>query len=351
MSMPFRGRIGRLGVNTLYTSAALGARAVMQATYLILLSRSMGPGDYGLFAGSVAAAVLLAPLAGWGVQFLVAERIAKYPASTGSVWAGALVQTIATGLPLALLVMLGVLAMHDRLGLGAMCMLVLAELLILPVTQAASMLLLAMGRGAAGAWVVCFVPACRLAAVGALLLAGHDMDPSPVTVMHVAGTAVGGLVVLVLVRGVIGAAQWRDRPPLRDMLGRGTGYAFGLLFGAAYTEVDKVLLLQLAGAVMAGLYTAAFRVAAVLVIPIAALMGNALPRLFAAEGTPEWRRVFRAVVLASTAYAAAAAALALFVAPWMPRSSAPTLRRLPASSGCCRRGSSSAPRTKSRRPD
>jgi O-antigen/teichoic acid export membrane protein len=316
--MALRMPIGRLGINTVYSSAALGARAVMQAAYLVLLSRSMGPGDYGLFAGSVAAAVLLAPLAGWGIPFLLAERIAKQPELQRSLWAGALVQTVITGSALAILVLLGVLAMHDRLGFGAMAMLVVAELVFAPVTQAASMLLLALGRGAAGALVVCLVPAGRLAAVGALLSSGHAMDPSTVAAMHVAGSVVGALSVLAIVRGVVGAARWRERPRMRDMLGSGTRYAFGLLFGAAYTEVDKVLLLQLASATVAGLYTAAFRVVAVLVLPVSALAANALPRLFAAAGTPEWRRVFRAVALASTAYAAAAVALAFFAAPWLP---------------------------------
>ena len=318
MAIPFRGRIGRLGVNTVYSSIAMGARAVMQAAYLVVLSRSMGPGDYGLFAGSVAAAVLLAPLAGWGIPFLLAERIAKAPESQRGWWAGALLQTVVTGSALAVFVLLGVLAMHDRVGVGAMVLLVLAELVFVPISPAASMLLLTLGRGAAGALVVCLVPAGRLLAVGALLLSGHAMDPSTVATMHVVGSVAGALSVVAVVRVVAGAAHWRERPRRREVFGRGTRYAFGLLFGIAYTEVDKVLLLQLAGGTIAGLYTAAFRVVAVLVLPVSALTSNALPRLFAAAGTPEWQRVFRAVVLASAGYAAAAVAVALFVAPWLP---------------------------------
>jgi O-antigen/teichoic acid export membrane protein len=136
--------------------------------------------------------------------------------------------------------------------------------------------------------------------------------------MHVLGTVLGAAAVFLLVRALVGRADWRGIAPSRELASRGHGYALGMLTGTSYTEVDKVLMLQIAGAAMAGLYTAAFRVAAVLVIPVSALTTNALPRMFRAAGSPEWMRVFTAVGLAAAAYAALAMGLALAVAPWLP---------------------------------
>src|SRR3546814_17242400 len=59
-------RIGRLGQNTLLGTGGLAIRALIQAGYLLVLSRWLGASGYGLFAGSVAVAILGAPLAGWG---------------------------------------------------------------------------------------------------------------------------------------------------------------------------------------------------------------------------------------------------------------------------------------------
>lgn len=311
-------RVGRLGMNTVWTTAALGLRAVMQAAYLILLSRAMGPNEYGLFAGSVAAAVLLAPLSGWGVSMLVSERVGKSAAAGRGMWAGALAQTSWTGGLLAILVLLCALGLPGRLAVGPMALLVLSELVVLPMTQSASTLMLALGRGAAGSIVVCIVPAFRLAAVGAWMLASDDLDGSHVAAMHAIGSIAGGAFVMGIVRRVVGAADWQARPTLREMVARGRAYALGLLVGTSYTEVDKVLLLQLASATVAGLYTAAFRVAAVLAIPVTALASNALPRLFATVGTPQWSRMFRAVFVAATMYAVGIAVVAFLAAGWLP---------------------------------
>ena len=311
-------RVGNLGRNTVYTTVALGLRAVMQAAYLILLSRVMGPNEYGLFAGSVAAAVLLAPLSGWGVSMLVSERVGKHAHESRSMWAGALAQTTWSGGLLSIAVLIAVMALPDRLAPGPMTLLVLSELLLVPMTQAASTLMLALGRGAAGASVVCLIPAFRLLFVGAWIVAVGDLHGSSAAVMHVFGSIVGAIVVMLIVRRVVGAGAWAGRPTIREMFARGKAYAFGMLVGAAYTEVDKVLLLQLANATVAGLYTAAFRVAAVFAIPVSALTANALPRLFAAAGTHDWPRIFRAVAAASAAYAIGIAVVAFALAGFMP---------------------------------
>jgi O-antigen/teichoic acid export membrane protein len=311
-------RVGRLGRNTAYTTVALGLRAVMQAAYLILLSRTMGPNEYGLFAGSVAAAVLLAPLSGWGVSMLVSERVGKHAHESRSMWAGALAQTTWSGGLLAIVVLLAVLALPDRLAPGPMTLLVLSELLLVPMTQSAATLMLALGRGAAGASNLCVISAFRLLAGGAWILAVGDLHGSSAAVMHVVGSIVGAIVVVSIVRRVVGAADWKARPSISDMFSRGKAYALGMLVGAAYTEVDKVLLLQIANATVAGLYTAAFRVAAVMAIPVTALTSNALPRLFAAAGTNDWPRIFRAVAAASAAYAIGIAVVAFALAGFMP---------------------------------
>lgn len=50
----FHYRLGRLGKSTILSSAGLGIRALIQAAYLLLISRWLGAEGYGLFAGIVA---------------------------------------------------------------------------------------------------------------------------------------------------------------------------------------------------------------------------------------------------------------------------------------------------------
>ena len=74
--LPDRFQIGRLGRNSIYGTIGLAARSVIQAGYLLLMSRWLGASGYGVFAGSIALAILAAPLAGWGMPLLMTKWLA-----------------------------------------------------------------------------------------------------------------------------------------------------------------------------------------------------------------------------------------------------------------------------------
>ena len=128
--------------------------------------------------------------------------------------------------------------------------------------------------------------------------------------LHFAGSVIGMLVAIYLVHRVDGAPAWSERLSLPKATAEGTRYAVGSLVGTSYQEVDKVLLLQILGATVAGTYTAAFRVMSVFVLPVAALMGAALPRLFAMHGTPGGTRLLKTVAVAALCYAVTASIVA-----------------------------------------
>ncbi len=312
-----RIRLGGLARNTLYSTAGLAVRAVVQACYLILLSRRMGPHDYGLFAGSVALAVLLAPLSGWGVSYVLAQHVARNPAGARALWATALVQIGLSGTVLVLVVLLTSTMLGDHISANAMLLLALAELVALPVAQAATTLCVVQGRGAAAALAICLVPASRVLAVTVLFLAGGAAAPGSVAAFHFVGSLVGAFAAMALIRRLAGAPDWPQRLSSGTTMAEGTRYALGSLVGTSYPEIDKVLLLQLAGATIAGTYTAAFRVVAVLLLPISALASNALPRLFAARAPRDRLHILRSVMLAAVAYGIVATLGANLIAPAM----------------------------------
>jgi O-antigen/teichoic acid export membrane protein len=137
--------------------------------------------------------------------------------------------------------------------------------------------------------------------------------------LHFAGALVGALAAAWLIWRIDGAPSWRAMLPLGTTAREGTRYALGTTVGIGYQEIDKVLLLQVLGATVTGTYTAAFRVISVLVLPLYALMSAALPRLFAIHGSPEGRRMLKAITMAAVAYGLAAPMVAILIAPFMPK--------------------------------
>jgi O-antigen/teichoic acid export membrane protein len=312
--------VGRLGRNALLSTIGLGVRAIVQAGYLLVLSHWMGASGYGLFAGSVSAAILISPLSGWGIAVVLTQRVARDSSDSAAAWATAVIQVFVTGTVLTGVLMFGSsLLLVDRLDYTSMCVLGIAELIALPLAQVATGLCIALDRGATAAVLMCVVPVCRLLFVVSGMLWDVDGLPSHVAWLHFGGSVIGALVAFGLVAHVQGSPGWGRREPLRETLRDGSGYAAGALVTTSYLEVDKVLLLQMLGATVAGTYTVAFRVMSVFALPVSALIGAALPRLFAQHGSPAGSRTLRVVTLSGLGYAVVATLIAIAISPWMPR--------------------------------
>lgn len=322
LRFPQRPRLGGLGRNTLLTTSGLVLRAALQAGYLIALSRWLGADGYGLFAGSVAAVILLAPLSNWGLGFVFTEHAADGTVARTSLWHSIVVQAAIKGVLFALL---AIAVTHEfmlvRVTLVDLVLLALAELLALPMAQMASQVQVALRRGGAAALTTCLVPAFRLA--GAFALIASDTLPAvhAIAMTHFVGSLVGAAAALLITSRALAhndAKEMRLPPGWRALLRDGAPYAFGALAAGAYLEIDKVLILQLVGADAAGAYTAAFRVVMVFALPITALLNNVLPRLFVAERTGQGARLLNMATTVSVGYALVGAALALMAAPWVP---------------------------------
>lgn len=312
-------RIGPLGRNALLGTTGLGVRAAIQAAYLVLLSRWLGAQGYGLFSGWVAIVMLVAPLSGWGIAFVLAQVVARDRATSRSLWSAALIQIVCTGSILAVVVTwIATFMPGESVGVVAVLLLGVAELIILPVAQAAASLCFALDLGVLAALAICLVPAGRLL-IGLIFFLGPvSGTPSLAAFSHFCGSLVGGAVAVVALARLDGVPSWRERTSMRETLPRGSAYATGALVGQSYQEVDKALMLQLLGANVVGPYTAAFRVVSVFALPVSALVSAALPKLFAAYQRPGSPPVLKAIVTASAIYGLVAAVAVAFVAPLTP---------------------------------
>ncbi|MFG5778552.1 lipopolysaccharide biosynthesis protein [Comamonas sp. J-3] len=311
-------RPGRLGQNTMLGAAGLGARAVIQAAYLLIVSRWLGSEGYGLFAGSVALATLAMPLANWGSALLLTQHIARDRNSSRGMWATALVQTGVVGGLLTIGILIASSLLHERLPLGSLLILAISELLLLPVSHAASSHCSALERGGAAALSVCLVPLGRTVTILATFATGLTASPELAAMAHFSGTVVGIAAVITLIAWVDGLPAWQARLPLPSALRQGTSHAISNIASTSYQEIDKVLMLQLLGAAAVGSYTVSFRVASIFVLPVSALISASLPRLIARAGSVDSARTYRAVLITGIGYGVLAGIGILVAAPWIP---------------------------------
>lgn len=305
------------------SAGGLAARAVLQAMYLIVVSRWLGVEGYGVFGASIAAAVLLAPLAAWGAGYVYMDHVIRRPASRQRLWRHIAAQALVTGMMLALVVVAGSRAFLDaHLAVATFAAIAVAELVALPMAQLGTTVLLALQRPGLAAINSCAVPAARLLGALALLAGEHAPSLHAMALSHAATSLMAGLATMLAASCAARSPRREQRsdpvPMLSQRLREGAPFALGALLGLGYLEIDKVLILELAGPAAAGAYSAAFRVATVLFIPVTAMLANALPRLIAAHHGGRQSNLLRRVVQVALAYAALGAFAAWASSPLMP---------------------------------
>ena len=313
-------RPGRLGRNTILGTTGLGGRAIVQAAYLLIVSRWLGAEGYGLFAGSVALVTLATPLANWGSALLLTEYVAQDRSRSRGMWATALVQTgVAGGVLTVGVLALSTLLLREQLPLGPLLLLAVSELLLLPASHAASSQCSALERGGAAALSVCLVPLGRTLAMLGVVASNLTATPELAALAHFSGTVLGFVAAIALVAWVDGLPSWHERLPLHTAIREGSTYAISSAAGTSYQEVDKTLMLQLLGAAVVGSYTVAFRITSMFVLPVAALISATLPRLIVGHGSREQHRTYRAMLFAAVGYGMLAGAAILVAAPFIPQ--------------------------------
>lgn len=311
-------RPGRLGQNTIFGTVGLGVRAMVQAAYLIIVSRWLGAEGYGLFAGSVALLILFAPIASWGSNLIITRQVARNPAQSRAIWATGLAQTSLVGGILVPCMLAVSLFLPEKLPLVPMLMLAISELILLPITWAAASQCLALERGIASAVAICVSPIGRVTAMLLAIAGGVAATPGSAATAHFIGSVGAVAVAVAVVALVDGWPDWRSRMRIRQSLRQGTPYTASHVAESGYQEIDKVLMLQVLGAAIAGPYTVAFRIASIFLMPVTALINASLPRLISTEDILLRARTFRVVLLCGVGYGVVASIFILLSGHWVP---------------------------------
>lgn len=313
-------RPGRLGKSTILNSAGLGIRAIIQAVYLLLISRWLGAEGYGFFAGIVAFFSIATPLANWGSSLLLTQYITQDKQLSRGMWATALVQSGIIGILLVtLLLSIALFFLPQKIAIWSLLLLAVSELILLPASHAASSQCFALEQGTAAALSVSFIPFGRLSTLLLAIVAPWGATPEFAVLAHFLGTVIGFAVAFGLVAWIDGLPSWKQRLPFLSATRQGTAYAVSNVAGTSYQEMDKIIMLQLLGATIVGSYTVAFRVASIFILPLSALVAVFLPRMMAQYNKgDDSKNTFRIIILVVLIYSVIVGISILIIAPFLP---------------------------------
>lgn len=257
-----------------------GGVVVTRGIYMILLARTLGVEDLGLFTGILALIHLLLPFLGMGSDSLLIKHISRDPKSYSGSLFSSLIYYLVSGVVLSLvLYIINAFLLDDPFTMYLFLSLVGAEFLFKlanmtgRVFQAFELML--------GASVMWFLTSfTRLAAL--LLFLIFEGQGIEVWSLWYFG---GALVITIILFGVILMRFGKISSGISGSTGamsvkRGFAFAFSESMDNTYSDADKFLLLKMASEKSAGLYSAAYQFVKLADLPVRALLNTTFAAFF-----------------------------------------------------------------------
>lgn len=308
---------GPIALATLRTGSVLGLRLIAQTGTLLLLASTLAVGEFGLYTGLGAMAVLLGTLANFGTHLTLLRDVSRNSIGADEAIRLALGTTVFCGAAL-LFIYVAVtfvwLSIPHNTFWAVLC-LGIAEVFLQPFLVVAAMELHGRGQTARSQLLLILPLLLRFLLI---FLVAWFAPESPLL-----WCASGHLIAVMVALGYVVmrmSAVWRE--PSKWLLARRSrwrdlaGYAVMNTSANGVSEIDKVLAVRLLPFEFAGIYSAASRIVGALVLPVMAMILAAIPRLFR-DGAASGRQLQYWLFALASGYGLLVAVAIAFAAPWI----------------------------------
>lgn len=260
-------------------TAGFGLRSLSLSVLVILLARAFGPSEFGGYAVAVSLASFLATFNGLGAGPLHVRDVAQ-GRRTHSESRDLIVRRVLLWLPplAAIALICGWFLVPHNVNPAAVAQIVLGELMYYVAADLAMRVMQARERYTRMT-IILSAPSVLRVIVAVPLLLTHALD---LAVWALVSFGTGAAFCC----SVFGVWAWRTRGQARTHMHvfedsvSGLGFAVAGAASRIHGDADKVILARMVSTSMAGVYTPAYRLVEVFLLPISAGVEWLLPTLF-----------------------------------------------------------------------
>jgi len=306
--------------NTAYMLLAQVARLVVQASYFLLMARSLGPEQYGAFVAVAAAVAVAYPFVGNGTGNLMVKHVARDRRLLPECLGNALFMTLASGVLLSVVVVPACrLVLPPAIPVSVILLVAASDLLVYRLVDVACLAFQSVEKLNWTANLNVFASLMRLGGIAAVVLL-HRSTVIAWCIAYLVTTAICAL-------GAMGCVMSRLARPafsgLQHILGElreGFWFSTSLSAQTIYNDVDKTMLARMATLDAAGIYAAAYRLIDIAFLPVRSLLAAAYPSFFrqGKDGIAASLSFARRLMSRPLLYSAAAAVGMILAAPLLP---------------------------------
>jgi O-antigen/teichoic acid export membrane protein len=247
--------------------------------YFVLLARLLGSTEYGIYAGAYAMVGILSIYAPLGSGLTLLRHVSPDHSKLAYYWGNALVTTMTLGsLFVGLLVWVVPHLAHSYSWRLVLCV-AIGECLCGQLTEMASRVFMAFEKLRTTASLLFLINLLRMVLAGFLLWRLHHATAQQWVIAVVAVSFIGSCLALTLVTRYYGKPSLSLRL-LRHRTGEGFVYALSSSSAGIYNNFDKAMLGHYGMNAANGIYSMAYRVIDLCMIPIDSIHNAAFPRFF-----------------------------------------------------------------------
>jgi len=269
------GLVGRVANSAANLAGRLGLITLIGGLGAIVITRLLGPSDYGQYAAAVATSSLLGAAADLGFSMMLARDLvdgeAKHRAMLRSAYQVALIWSTVLALVMVLLAFLAGIATARGLGL-----LILAPAMIFNGLNPGRALFLVTYK--TGRLVRIDLATTTVQILGMTAVAALGLGPVAVIVVVALGSAANSLLVAIAAQKLLGPPN-EERFGRRELVRVAAPLGLMTIMSKVYFTIDVVLLGWLVSGPQLGEYAAASKLLALFAGIAGVVIGSALPAL------------------------------------------------------------------------
>jgi O-antigen/teichoic acid export membrane protein len=316
-----RYRRSKLAKNTGWMLLGQGLNTAIRAFYFVAIARSLGSQEYGAFMAVVAATSIFKPYVGIGCEYLLVKNVSRNRAVLDEYLGNGLLLVVLTALAFTgVVISICQWILPSSISWSTIALLCLADLLCARISDLVAFAFGSLEKLRNSALINTLASLSRL--LGIALTIAIVPHPSARLWSAVYAIAAG----LVTAASLFMARQIAECPRfalyrIPRELREGFLLSAGQSAQTVYNDVDKTMIVRLSTLDANGIYTAAYRLVDMSLLPVTALLGATYPRFFrqGQSGINATYGYAKELIPRATGYALFAAGCVFTGAPIIPR--------------------------------
>jgi O-antigen/teichoic acid export membrane protein len=266
--------------NIMWSIGGLGARAIIQIAYFVLLARVLGPSDYGAISATFSIINIFVPFSAWGSGEFLVKNVSRDKGKFSKYWGTAILSIIIFGsIFLLFSLFLYFIILSSKISIVPVILLCFSELFFVQIVNISIQAYQAFEILSKTALIQFVFSLIRLLITLLFVLFIRDHSITTWAIVYLFGTTMASVFCLILVRVELGKACFIFSSITESLKER---FYFSLSSSSlsVYNDFDKSILSKYATLDITGNYAAAYRIIDAFCIPIKALLQTFYPKFF-----------------------------------------------------------------------